>query len=326
MNFAAHPTPPNASRNCAANNAASTSHPSPPPPGSPQTAHSHTRSRSASPARSRTPPDCQGTRTPAGPPPNTARSHQPPNRTPSTPFDVAARRHVSPSPTARAPARTRGTPAASDAAESPRRQARQAPRAAAPTRTYLEHRVIPPRLQRPLPAPRATRLDPRLARREERLQLIDRQRPPPRVALELVQMRHQIPLIEQLPRAAAKLPLADRRPRIPPIAHILREHLQPELIRPQRRARQPLRPRLANPRSTHPHPTPATPTANTPRALENAAAPTSFVRIVFAFKYLAACWLRHPASIASNTADSIRNDRTPAPNTRASAASTSAAV
>jgi hypothetical protein len=82
-----------------------------------------------------------------------------------------------------------------------------------------------------------------VAGREERVELVDRQRPSARVALELIQVRDQVALIKQLAGRAAELPLADHRPRVAPIAHVLREALQPPLIGAQRRARQSLRPR-----------------------------------------------------------------------------------
>src|SRR5947209_11662059 len=113
----------------------------------------------------------------------------------------------------------------------------------APRELDLEHRVVPPCLQRPLPPPRPASLDPRLRRREERLELVDGQRAAARVALELVQVRDEVALAEQLPGTAAELPLADRRPGIAPITRVLREPLQPQLVRAEGRARHPLRPR-----------------------------------------------------------------------------------
>jgi hypothetical protein len=112
-----------------------------------------------------------------------------------------------------------------------------------PAERDLEHRLVPPRLQRPFSAARAGAGDAFVARGEERLELVDAQRSAPRVALELVQVGDQVALVKQLAGCAAELALADHRPWVPPVAHVLREALQPPLIGAQRRARQPLRPR-----------------------------------------------------------------------------------
>ncbi len=95
-------------------------------------------------------------------------------------------------------------------------------RAAQPPRElHLEQRLVTPRLQRTLAAKPPRGLDPRLARSEERLKLLHAQRPPPRIAFKLIQMRNLVALVKKLARTPAELPLADHRPRVAPITHIL---------------------------------------------------------------------------------------------------------
>lgn len=79
----------------------------------------------------------------------------------------------------------------------------------------------------------------------------------------------------------------------------------------------------ADPRRTRLRQTRATATATPPVASANARTVASFARAVLAFKNCAAYWLLRTASIASNSASSTCNGRTPPPNTRANAASTS---
>ena len=93
-----------------------------------------------------------------------------------------------------------------------------------------------------------------------------RQRSPARVALELIQMRDQVALVKQLARTAAELPLADHRPRIAPITHILREARQPLLVGAQASSAPAVADAPTDPRRTRPHAKHATPTANSRHA------------------------------------------------------------
>lgn len=69
----------------------------------------------------------------------------------------------------------------------------------------------------------------RLTCRKERLELVDRERPAARVALELIDVGDEVALAK-LPGSAAELALADHRPRVAPITRVLREALQPLLV------------------------------------------------------------------------------------------------
>ena len=73
-------------------------------------------------------------------------------------------------------------------------------RAAQPPRELrLEQRVITPRLQQALAAPRPAGRDAPLTGSEKRLQLVDGQRPAAWIALKFVQMRDEVALVKQLP-------------------------------------------------------------------------------------------------------------------------------
>jgi hypothetical protein len=92
-----------------------------------------------------------------------------------------------------------------------------------PSELHLEQRLVAPRLQRALPAESPCRLDPRLARSEERFKLWHAQRSSSRIAFKLVQMRYLVTPVEKLARTTTELALADHRPRVASIAHILRK-------------------------------------------------------------------------------------------------------
>jgi hypothetical protein len=188
----------------------------------------------------------------------------------------------------------------------------------------LEQRRVPERRQRALAPERATVMDLRVAELEERHQFLARQRTPAGLALEVRDVGDPVALIDHLHRPPAELALADRRPRIALIRQILQERAQRTLKAAQRRNREPPRrtPEILQPLIDIQRPP-------LPRPALDACAEPADGRLALALGRLGQMprrlLRRHPTRIASNNASSSRSGRTPSPNRRASAASTSPA-
>ena len=131
--------------------------------------------------------------------------------------------------------------AAGLAAKSPTSSIDRLPAAQPPPVDHLEQRRVPERRQPALPPRRRSALHPVIGSVQERLQLGAGQRPTLCPALIVRDMHRGIPLMANLHRTGTHPLLALRQPPVPGIAHIIQEHRQRALIRPDRRMRPPAR-------------------------------------------------------------------------------------